>query len=92
MFTLTSGNRTHNLGLGQILPGQLSYHPAVSHDYQPGTGTEHLVGLRRNEGHAHAFTCQLQYQLLDIHLGADIDTSRRLIQDQIFRMGQKLSG
>ena len=80
MFTLTSGNRTHNLGLGQILPGQLSYHPAVSHDYQPGTGTEHLVGLRRNEGHAHAFTCQLQYQLLDIHLGADIDTSRRLIQ------------
>ena len=92
MFTLTSGNRTHNLGLGQIITGQLSYNKAVSHEKQQGTDTEHLEGLRRNEGHAHAFTCQLQYQLLDIHIGADIDNSSRLIQDQILRKGQKPPG
>ena len=78
----TSRNRCHDLVLCQVRAGQLAHHLAVPHDHQAGAGAQHLVDLRGDEGHALALCGQLQHQLLDFHLGADVNAAGRLIQDQ----------
>ena len=48
-FLITSCKGGHNLGLGQVLPGELAHGLSVPHDDQPGAGAQHFVNLRGDE-------------------------------------------
>ena len=88
----SSCNSLHNLSLVKIRSFEFSHNMSVAHYNQTTAGTKHLLNFRRNEGNAYAIFRKFKNQFLNLELGSYIDTSCRLVENQIIRMGEKPSG
>ena len=76
----------HDCFLRCFLPGQFSNKAALVHDIDSITDTKDFWHLRRNNDDRFPLLCQLVDDTVNLILGADIDTTRRFIEDQDVRV------